>query len=121
MRDLGVLYGGYSNDYRLEDAITRDEFLPMLQTLAETVVSSPNDTILEEQEESLTCGEIVYMVENTLQLRPNGTTLQDIDVLTEQLQPYFAEVDKVPNRAEVVMLLANAYQYQQQRAAESNE
>ena len=32
--------------------------------------------------------------------------------MTEQLQPYFTDDNRVPNRAEVIMLLANVRDYQ---------
>ena len=35
------------------------------------------------------------------------------NILTAQLQPYFTDLTKVPQRAEVIMLLANVHQYLQ--------
>ena len=52
------------------------------------------------------------MIENTLQIAQFGN-LQEAGILTEQLQPYFDDGEKVPARAEVMMLVANAYDYQQ--------
>lgn len=114
LRSLGLIYGGYANDYRLEAPITRGEFLLMLQGLGNTVVLSPDFS--EEEARPLTCSEIIYMIENTLQMTPFGN-LQQAGVLTEQLQPYFAEEQKVPDRAEVVMLMANAYAYVEQQGS----
>ena len=110
LRSLGVVYGGYSNDYRLEDAITCEDFLSMLYVLGDTLVLSPDFSASEEQ--PLTCSEIIYMLENTLQVA-QFSNLQETGILTEQLQPYFADGEKVPARAEVIMLMANAYDYQQ--------
>ncbi|MGM9525354.1 MAG: FAD-dependent oxidoreductase [Peptococcaceae bacterium] len=114
LRSLGLVYGGYANDYRLEDPITREEFFPMLQGLGDTIVLSPDFS--EDEARPLTCSEILYMLENTLQMVPLGN-LQQAGVLTEQLQPYFADEQKVPARAEVVMLMANAYAYAEQQGS----
>ena len=43
------------------------------------------------------------------------TALTEAGILTEQLQPYFADENKVPNRAEVIMLLSNVHQYLQDK------
>ena len=110
LRSLGVVYGGYSNDYRLEEAITREDFLSMLCALGDTLVLSPDFS--ESGQQPLTCSEILYMIENTLQMAQSGN-LQEAGILTEQLQPYFADGGNVPARAEVMMLIANAYDYQQ--------
>ncbi len=110
LRSLGVVYGGYSNDYRLEEAITGEDFLAMLSVLGDTLVLSPDFS--EDMEQPLTCSEILYMIENTLQIAQFGN-LQEAGILTEQLQPYFADGGNVPARAEVMMLVANAYDYQQ--------
>ena len=85
----------------------------MLCVLGDTLVLSPDFS--ERGEQPLTCSEILYMIENTLQVAQSGN-LQEIDVLTEQLQPYFADGEKIPDRAEVIMLVANAYDYQQRRS-----
>lgn len=118
LRSLGLVYGGYANDYRLEDPITREEFFPMLQGLGHTIVLSPDFS--EKADQPLTCEEILYMVENTLQMVPFGN-LQQAGVLTEQLQPYFADAQKVPARAEVVVLMANAYAYTEKQGSSDQE
>ena len=82
----------------------------MLYVLGDTLVLSPDFSASEEQ--PLTCSEIIYMLENTLQVA-QFSNLQETGILTEQLQPYFADGEKVPARAEVIMLMANAYDYQQ--------
>ena len=114
LRSLGLVYGGYANDYRLEDPITREEIFPMLQGLGYTIVLSPDFS--EKADQPLTCEEILYMLKNTLQVVPFGN-LQQAGILTEQLQPYFADEQKVPARAEVVMLMANAYTYAEQQGS----
>lgn len=114
LRSLGLVYGGYANDYRLEDPITREEFFQMLQGLGHTIVLSSDFS--EKADQPLTCEEILYMVENTLQMVPFDN-LQQAGVLTEQLQLYFADAQKVPARAEVVVLMANAYAYAEQQGS----
>ena len=74
----------------------------------------------EKADQPLTCEEILYMVENTLQMVPFDN-LQQAGVLTEQLQPYFADAQKVPARAEVVVLMANAYAYTEQQGSSDQE
>jgi len=116
LRSLGVLYGGYQNDYRLEEAITREDFLPMLRTLGDEIVLSLDYTGKADQ--PLTCEEILYMVENTLQLQ-SPEAMTHAGVLVSELKPYFADGQKTPQRAEVIMLMANAWAYQQRVAGEA--
>ena len=78
--------------------------------MGDTLVLSPDFS--ESGQQPLTCSEILYMIENTLQMAQSGN-LQEAGILTEQLQPYFADGGNVPARAEVMMLIANAYDYQQ--------
>jgi len=106
MRSLGALYGGYSNDYRLEDPITREDFLPMLRTLGDEIVLSMDYD--KKADQPLTCEEILYMVENTLHLY-GPETMTHAGILVPELKPYFADGQKTPKRAEVVMLMANAH------------
>ena len=63
LRSLGVVHGGYSNDYRLEEAITREDFLSMLCVLGNTLVLSPDFS--ESGQQPLTCSEILYTVSYT--------------------------------------------------------
>ena len=114
LRSLGLVYGGYANDYRLDETITREEFVTMAQGILPE--GWPNETN-PEAAESITCAQITDTIAILLTngFVGNMTPVQwltEAGILTEQLQPYFADGAHVPNRAEVIMLLANVREYQ---------
>lgn len=109
MRNLALVYGGYQNDYRLDEPITAQEATELLMGLwqyhnKDGIVSFSNTP---------TCEEILKAAADTVNLKANSATeaLINADILTEQLQPYFADAKKATNRAEVIMLLANLHDF----------
>ncbi len=117
LRSLGLVYGNYNNDYRLDEPITRAEFVEM-----GTGVWNGNwVTGGTEADETICCDEIldtvaIMMSDGLLNGRTSQQYLMENGVLNKQLQPYFADGTKNPNRAEVIMLLAQAYAYEMKNA-----
>ena len=116
LRNLGLVYGSYENDYRLEEPITVSEVDNLLDGLAGSSLTdvwaySVNATVQDILDASM---ELVTSANET-----HGKTsrewLIEADILTDQLQPYFEDDKKVPNRAEVIMLLANVRNYQMEQ------
>ncbi len=124
LRSLGLVYGGYANDYRLDEPITYGEF----EEIAKAIW--PHGWKLDNPDpipETVTCGDITDMIallalpgESLSEELSAGKTLYqclaDSDILNEQLQPYFVDEAKIPNRAEVIMLLAQAHAYEVKKA-----
>ena len=113
LRSLGLVYGGYANDYRLDEPMTIAEADNLLTGLAGDVLTDvwPYSEYVTVQDILDASMKLVTSVNET-----EGMTAREwltkADILTEQLQPYFADDAKVPNRAEVIMLLANVRAYQ---------
>lgn len=112
LRSLGLLYGGYANDYRLEDAITFEELSELVIGLMQRHSGSMNEGIAWFDNGN-TCSSVLQIAAWIAGLDNSdaGATLTDAGILTAELQPYFADGAKVPNRAEVIMLFANVHDY----------
>ena len=111
LRSLALVYGGYQNDYRLEEAITAQELTEMITGLwqyhdIEGVIDFSHAPSCEDvlREAARTAG---------LDINTAQQSLIKANILTAQLQLYFTDLTKVPQRAEVIMLLANVHQYLQ--------
>lgn len=116
LRSLGLVYGSYANDYRLDEPITREEFAEMARGILPDGWGSENST----EPSAITCSQITDTVAILLTSGFVGSKtpvqyLTEEGILTEQLQPYFADGARVPDRAEVIMLLANVYDYRIQQ------
>lgn len=116
LRSLGLLYGGYANEYRLADSITEEEVSEFVRGLLPHCKS--NDSKLDNEDTisitaGNTCGAILQTAAYLAGLDCNDArnVLTEVGILTIALQPYFEEAAKVPERAEVIQLLANVYDY----------
>lgn len=118
LRGLGILDGGYSNDYKLEEPIGRWRYQNMInnvlkkanitQDYIEVNDNPPNRQIIGTTARAVAAMDGVKY-ENNYQVYLQA--LEERGILTEQLKPYFAEEEKNPNAAEVIQLMANTYQY----------
>ena len=127
LRGLGILDGGYSNDYKLDEPIGRWRYQNMInnvlkkanitQDYIEVNDNPPNRQIIGTTARAVAAVDGVKY-ENDYQVYLQA--LEERGILTEQLKPYFAEEEKNPNAAEVIQLMANTYQYlrTQQRGAD---
>lgn len=114
LRSLGLLYGGYANEYRLDDVITRTEF----EALCEGIFPDyyVDGVAGDESADSITCGQITDILgqlleANVPEYKISEAHLVESGLLTESLQPYFIDNERIPNRAEVIVLLANVYNF----------
>lgn len=119
LRSIGLLDGGYSNDYKLEEALSKWRYQNMFNGVLKkagviTDYVEVNDnppcrqivgTIARSVASVLETGKIVddYEVQMIF--------LEDHGIMTEELKPYFADKEKNPQAAEVVVLMANFYQF----------
>lgn len=112
LRSLGLLYGGYANDYRLEEAITAEEVAEFVLGLAQYGDGQFKNKIAQYGVGN-TGNAVLQTVADLVGLDRNVAkkALTEADILTAELQPYFSDPGTVPKRAEVIQLLANAYEY----------
>ena len=118
LRSLGILDGGYSNDYKLDEPISRWRYQNMVnnvlkkagieQDYIEVNDNPPNRQIIGTTARAIAKAEgVKYANDYQVYLE----ALKERGILTEPLQPYFADGEKNPNVAEVVQLMANMYCY----------
>lgn len=118
LRSLGILDGGYSNDYKLDEPISRWRYQNMVnnvlkkagvvQDYIEVNDNPPNRQIIGTTARAIAASEgVKYANDYQVYLQ----ALEERGILTDALKPYFADGEKNPNVAEVVQLMANVYAY----------
>jgi len=118
LRSLGILDGGYSNDYKLDEPISRWRYQNMInnvlkksgvtQDYIEVNDNPPNRQIIGTTARAVAAVDgVKYGNDYAVYLQ----ALEERGILTAELKPYFADGEKNPNAAEVVQLMANTYQY----------
>ena len=118
LRSLGILDGGYSNDYKLDEPISRWRYQNMVnnvltkagvdQDYIEVNDNPPNRQIIGTTARAVAASEGMKYA-NDYQVYIEALAVRGI--LTDDLKAYFANGEKNPNAAEVVQLMANTYQY----------
>ena len=118
LRSLGILDGGYDNNYHLDEPINRWRYQNTInnilvktgieQDYIEVNDNPPNRQIIGTTARAIAKEEGVKYEDNyAVYLK----ALQQRGILTEELKPYFQDENKTPNAAEVVQLMANTYLY----------
>ncbi|WP_192867999.1 FAD-dependent oxidoreductase [Calderihabitans maritimus] len=114
LRRLGLVKGGYNNDYGLNEKIDKWFFQTILNESLKKAGSPPGRYIEvsarpanEEILKSVAFG-LGKQVETVHEARE---ILSELGILTDELKPYFTDNNKRPNKAEVIMLVANLYKY----------
>lgn len=107
LRSLGLVYGEYQNDYRLDEPITKAELTEMVTGLWQYYRKG---SVLPFEVHP-TCQGVLDAAIRIMNL-DSEERLTDV-ILTAELQPYFANENKTPNRAETIMLLANVHDFLQ--------
>jgi hypothetical protein len=114
LRSLGLLDGGYDNNYRLEVPIDKWRFQNMLNnTLRKAGVNlaSPVEVNDPPSNKEIILGVVRGLGETTTDINEAKAILAEKGILTEQLKSYFAEDEKQPQAAEVIMLVGNVFDY----------
>ncbi|KJS88021.1 MAG: hypothetical protein JM58_02355 [Peptococcaceae bacterium BICA1-8] len=114
IRSLGLLDGGYSNDYRLEEPMGKWRYQNLINKTLEKANKAPEQYI--EVSETPNNEEILLNTVKGLGLGAEGfdeakEVLVEKGIMTEELKPYFADKGKEPKAAEVTMLVAKVYGY----------
>ena len=113
VRALGLLDGGYSNDYGLDNELSKWKFQNLYNKLLDKLqVEHPYYEVSDEP----TCAEIVKAVAAQLGCEDKDYNaqvvyLQDLGVIDQELAEYFTDGTKRPLVAETVMLAAEVYNY----------
>ncbi len=133
LRRLGLADGGYQNDYRLEAVMDKWRYQYLLNGV---IRKAGYDFGYIEVSDMPVCSEVIDTVAAAFaageaaaaeaagaaagaapagialsgDFRQNTALLADAGLLTPELLPYFAEAAKIPQAAEVIMLLANLYE-----------
>ncbi len=118
LRSLGILDGGYNNDYKLDEPINRWRYQNMVnnilkklgidQPYIEVNDNPPNRQIIGTTARAIATAEgMKYANDYNVYMQ----ALEERGILTADLKPYFADGEKNPNVAEVVQLMANVYNY----------
>lgn len=114
LRGLGLLDGGYNNDYRLEEVITKYRFQNMINgTLRKAGVTLTNPIEVNDlpTNKDIVMGVARGLGKNASSSNEAKEILINQGILTQQLQIYFADDTKQPQAAEVIMLVGNVYHY----------
>lgn len=118
LRALGLLDGGYNNDYNLDVNLGRWRYQNMVNGVLKKA-GVVTDYI--EVNDDPPCRQIVGTMareaakldgvkyENDYHVYLNA--LQERGIMTEELLPYFADGEKNPQAAETIMLVANFYRW----------
>ena len=114
IRSLGLLDGGYDNNYHLEDTMSKWRYQNMINK-AMAKAGLTLDYI--EVNDNPTNAEIIATVAKILDSTAADYTgqladIQAAGIMDDQLAAYFTDYTKQPQAAEVIMLVANLYQYE---------
>lgn len=113
LRSLGLLDGGYSNDYGLENELGKWKFQNMFNKTLDKVGIEHN---YYEVNDIPQCAEIIYAAADVLGCEDKDYQkqldyLRERGILDDTLQSYFVDSTKRPQVAEAVMLTARVYNY----------
>jgi len=114
IRGLGLLDGGYSNDYRLEEPMGKWRFQNLINKTLEKANKAPEKYIEVSEtpnNEEILVNTVKGLGQPVKDYAQAKEVLIEKGIMTEELKPYFADKDKEPQAAEVTMLVANVYGY----------
>lgn len=113
LRSLGLLDGGYNNDYGLENELGKWKFQNMFN---KTLDKAGVEHKYYEVSDTPSCAEIIKAAADMLGCASKDyaeqiTYLSDLGIIDGTLKSYFTDSTKRPQVAETVMLTANVYNY----------
>lgn len=113
VRSLGLLDGGYDNDYRLEEKMSKWRFQNLINKIIQKVgVDHP---VIEVNDPPVN-KEFVISIAKVIDKNIKGydeamKLLKDKGIMTEVLEPYFKDKEAQSNAAEVTWLTGNLYTF----------
>lgn len=117
LRSMGLLDGGYQNDYHLDDSVDKWYIENLLNNMLIKLEAEEHEFIeisLEPTVEDIIAA--VYFslnYEKGIDFAQMQDTLKEKEILTEEINSYFIDELKKPQKAETIVLIANLYKYKE--------
>ena len=120
LRSLGVLDGGYDNNYYLDDAITMNRYQNMVNNAIKKVGFELSDKIYVNEDVPArqiigTMARACIEIEGAEKLENDNDVymqaLKDRGIMTDELESYFSDMEATPSAGAVTMLTARFYSY----------
>ena len=120
LRSLGVLDGGYDNNYYLDDAITMNRYQNMVNNAVKKAGFEFSDKIyvngnVPARQIIGTMARACIEIEGAEKLADDNDVylqaLKDRGIMTDELESYFSDMEATPNAGAVTMLTARFYSY----------
>lgn len=120
LRSLGVLDGGYDNNYYLDDAITMNRYQNMVNNAVKKAGFELSDKIYVNENVPArqiigTMARACIEIEGAEKLADDNDVylqaLKDRVIMTDELESYFSDMEATPNAGAVTMLTARFYSY----------
>ena len=113
LRSLGMLAGGYNNDYLLDLKVSQARATNLINRVLEKTDNSKEKIILSDPpiNNSIIIQSAKIFLSDISSYDEAKTVLRERNILTPLLEPYFDDADKTGNAAEITYLAANLYLY----------
>lgn len=120
LRSLGVLDGGYDNNYYLDDAITMNRYQNMVNNAIKKAGFELSDKIYVNEDVPArqiigTMARACIEIEGAEKLADDNDVylqaLKNRGIMTDELESYFSDMEATPNAGAVTMLTARFYSY----------
>ncbi len=120
LRSLGVLDGGYDNNYYLDDAITMNRYQNMVNNAVKKAGFELSEKIYVNEEIPArqiigTMARAVIELEGADKLADDNdvymNALKERGIMTDELAEYFTDMEAAPNAGAVTLLTARFYSY----------
>ena len=114
IRSLGLLDGGYDNNYHLEDTMSKWRYQNMInKAMAKEGLTLDYIEVSDNPTNAEIIATVAKILDSTaVRYADQLADIQAAGIMDEQLAAYFTDSTKQPQAAEVVMLVANLYQYE---------
>lgn len=120
LRSLGVLDGGYDNNYYLDDTITMNRYQNMVNNAVKKAGFELSEKIYVNEENPArqiigTMARAVIELEGADKLADDNdvymNALKERGIMTDELAEYFTDMEAAPNAGAVTLLTARFYSY----------
>lgn len=120
LRSLGVLDGGYDNNYYLDDTITMNRYQNMVNNAVKKAGFELSEKIYVNEEIPArqiigTMARAVIEIEGADKLADDNdvymNALKERGIMTDELAEYFTDMEAAPNAGAVTLLTARFYSY----------
>ena len=120
LRSLGVLDGGYDNDYALDDPVTMNRYQNMVNNAVKKAGFTLSDKIYVNEDVPArqvigTMARACIEIEGADKLENDNDVylqaLKERGIITDELEQYFSDMEATPNAGAVTLLTARFYSY----------